>query len=35
MYYAVVTSVPIFIVGRYSVLPNLLYLVYKDTAVLH
>ena len=34
MYYAIVISVPIFIVGIYTVLPFLPALVYKDPAVL-
>ena len=34
MYYAIVISVPIFIVGIYTVLPFLPVFVYKDTAML-
>ena len=34
MYYAIVFSVPIFIVGIYTVLLFLLVVVYKDTAML-
>ena len=34
MYYAIVISVPIFIVGIYTVLPFLPVFVYKDTSML-
>ena len=34
MYYAIVISVPIFIVGIYTALPSLSVFIYKDTAML-